>query len=265
MSLAFLDTRWRLSAAVLLVSVAVVSATYGVLSATVLDTDYDFSPGSSIPVSEDDVVVATVGGQPLFLFEFNEYLWGVEAREIYMQEQIDSDTEFADYVIARREQTAGFGPANATLAGLIMESALYQHAVKGGYSASESRVNQNMTAARAAFEDGRLGDGDGQLADPIRRYIDAAGENRFWSEIYLSKVYRSLTIGIMRQSLTKQYGDDGWEIPALGWLEFEKDTLADADVTLINAESIRPATLENAIEFLQAVRDFERSYLAPTP
>ena len=256
MALKPLMGRWRSYAAAVLIALAVAGMVYGVLSATVLGKDDVFSQGTRKPLSEDDVVVAEVGGQPILLSEFTERLKTEELNELYVQRQIDLDTDFSKYLKARQEKTAGFGAANAALGGLILESALFQRAIQLGYAATSSEVRDATAGARDAVEQGIVGP---QYQD----FVATVGEDRFWDEIYPVAVYRTFSIEKMRGDLASGEFDLAWDPAQPAWLNIQEQVLAETDVVLIGPEKVHPATLDGAVGLLEAVRVLTRSFYSP--
>ena len=248
--------RWRPYAAALLIAVAVAGVAYGVLSATVLGKDDVFSQGDRKPLSEDDVVVVKVGGLPILLSEFTERLKTVELGELYVQRQVDLDTDFSKYLQARQEKTAGFGAANAALGGLILESALFQRAIQLGYAATSSEIRDATAGARDAVERGIVGP---QYQD----FVATLCEARFWDEIYPVAVYRTFSIEKMRGDLASEEFDLEWDLAQPAWLNIQEQTLAGTDLALIDPEKVHPATLDGAVGFLEAVRAVTRLFYNP--
>ena len=248
--------RWQIYAVALLLATAVIGAMYGVLSATVLGKDDVFSQGTRKPLSEDDVVVVKVGDQPILLSEFTERLKSEENNQLYVQRQINLDTDFSKYLNARQETTASFGAANAALGGLIVESALFQRAVRLGYAGTSSEVADASAGARGAVEQG--------IVSP--RYLDfvaTIGEDRFWDEIFPVAVYRTISIEKMRGDLASGEFDLEWDLAQPAWLNIQEQALAETDVVLIDPEKVHPATVGGAVGFLEAVRAVTSSFYSP--
>lgn len=142
------------------------------------------------------------------------------------------------------------------LAALIADYAEFSTAIDAGHSASEAEVAEyvkmtrdalNRQSASAASEWGMLPEMQG--------YIDAVGENRFWSEIYPDQLARDITIGKWHQAAISEY--NGGKDIALHAETADKilheltlSALDNADIEIVDAEKAR-ANPDDALAYLR--------------
>lgn len=247
--------------------------------------DTDHAQGTAFGkarVSADDDVVLRVNGYPIINAELVEsrlrYYCNLEsmrsaaARAVPADQwdEVDSDANFASNdprsPIHEHMITDGFtayiralekhGGDVVGLAALIADYAEFIAAIDAGHSASEAEVAEyvemtrdalNRQSASAAAEWGMLPEMQG--------YIDAVGENRFWSEIYPERLARDIAIGKWHQAAISEY--NGGKDIALHAKTADKilheltlSALDNADIEIVDAEMAR-ANPDDALAYLR--------------
>ena len=233
-------------------------------------------------VSADDDVVLRVNGYPITNAELVEsrlrYYRNLEsmrsaaARAVPADQwdEVASDADFAsndprspihEYMItdgftAYIRALEKYGGDVVGLAALIADYAEFSAAIDAGHSASEVEVAEyvemtrdalNRQSASAAFDWGMLPEMQG--------YIDAVGENRFWSEIYPERLARDIAIGKWHQAAISEY--NGGEDIALHAETADKilreltlSALDNADIEIVDAEKAR-VNPDDALAYLR--------------
>ena len=142
------------------------------------------------------------------------------------------------------------------LAALIADYAEFSAAIDAGHSASEAEVAEyvNMTRNAISRQPASAASEWGMLPE-MQGYIDAVGENRFWSEIYPDRLARDITIGKWHQAAISEY--NGGKDIALHAKTADKilheltlSALDNADIEIVDAEKAR-ANPDEALAYLR--------------
>lgn len=142
------------------------------------------------------------------------------------------------------------------LAALIADYAEFSAAIDAGYSASEAEVAEYVEMTRDALNlQSAAAASDWGMLPEMQGYIDAVGENRFWSEIYPDQLARDITIGKWHQAAISEY--NGGEDIALHAETADKilheltlSALDNADIEIVDAEMAR-ANPDDALAYLR--------------
>lgn len=142
------------------------------------------------------------------------------------------------------------------LAALIADYAEFSAAIDAGHSASEAEVAEyvEMTMDALSRQSASAASEWGILPE-MQGYIDAVGENRFWSEIYPDQLARDIAIGKWRQAAISDY--NGGKDIALHAETADKilheltlSALDNADIEIVDAEKAR-ANPDDALAYLR--------------
>lgn len=142
------------------------------------------------------------------------------------------------------------------LAALIADYAEFSAAIDAGYSASEAEVAEYVEMTRDALNRQSASDvSEWGMMPEMQGYIDAVGENRFWSEIYPDRLARDIAIGKWRQAAISEYngGKDTTlhaETADKILHELTLSALDNADIEIVDAEKAR-ANPDEALAYLR--------------
>ena len=141
------------------------------------------------------------------------------------------------------------------LAALIADYAEFSDAIDAGHSASEAEVAEYVEMTRDALNRQSASASEWGMLPEMQGYIDAVGENRFWSEIYPEQLARDITIGKWHQAAISEYS--GGEDIALHAETADKilheltlSALDNADIEIVDAEMAR-ANPDEALAYLR--------------
>lgn len=142
------------------------------------------------------------------------------------------------------------------LAALIADYAEFSAAIDAGHSASEAEVAEYVKMTRDALDrQSAAAASEWGMLPEMQGYIDAVGENRFWSEIYPDRLARDITIGKWHQAAISEYS--GGEDIALRDETADKilheltlSALDNADIEIVDAEKAR-ANPDDALAYLR--------------
>ena len=159
---------------------------------------------------------------------------------------------FAAYIRALEK----YGGDVVGLAALIADYAEFSAAIDDGHSASEAEVAEYVEMTRDALSrQSAAAASEWGILSEIQGYIDAVGENRFWSEIYPDQLARDITIGKWHQAAISEY--NGGEDIALHAETADKilheltlSALDNADIEIVDAEKAR-ANPDDALAYLR--------------
>ena len=142
------------------------------------------------------------------------------------------------------------------LAALIADYAEFSAAIDAGHSASEAEVAEYVEMTRDALKrQSASAASEWGMLPEMQGYIDAVGENRFWSEIYPDQLARDITIGKWHQAAISEY--NGGKDTALHAKTADKilheltlSALDNADIEIVDAEKAR-ANPDEALAYLR--------------
>lgn len=218
-----------------------------------------FSDGQSIGearnAADEDAVVATVDGQPVYLADFLERKRSVEVNLDYMQRVAESGHPAAEGIQATIDLVNQAGVENVAFASLIRDLALFQRATDEGHVPSEQEIADQTAAVRAAFDEGQIG-------EVAKGYVDAVGQDQYWNEIYPEVARRGLAIEKMQAAFQQQHDPNDQEALAVAWNGIEQETVEGAEVTVEDQDAVSPATVEGAVGYLRAALELDNAQAA---
>jgi hypothetical protein len=192
--------------------------------------------------SADARVIAMVGQEPITVGDFQEKVKVVETNLEYMKGQISEGSPSSPFLQAYIAIIEEAGVYNVALAGLIQEKALYQHALANGYEATEQEITAQVERQQSLIAT------DVQGIAPAKAYIEAVGEERYWSELYPAKAKRELSIqkmwaDVVAGARTNQERTEKWN-------QLQKEVITNTKVELLDPEAVEGATVEGALAYL---------------
>ncbi len=192
--------------------------------------------------SEDAAGVVRIGRQVVTLDDFQERVRAVETNLEYMKGEVDKGSYNSNYMHAFVQLIEQTGVQNVALGSLLQDRALYEHALAKGFAATEQEV-----AARAEqIRDHIRNTPDGAR---VRASIDAIGEDRYWSELYPAIARREIAIQKMWTNRENRVAV---------WADVEKQALDSVSIDVLDADAIAPATVSNALAYLDGYRQLPR-------
>lgn len=195
--------------------------------------------------SGDSAGVVTIGRQLVTLDDFREGVRIVETNLEYMKGEISKgsfDSSFLQEFVQLIERT---GVQTVALGSLIQDRALYERAVANGFSATDQEVTARLERDRELIRDTPVG------AQAIA-YIEAVGEDRYWSELYPAILRREMAIHNMWTATVADFADQGRNESA--WADVKRQALNSVSIEVLDADAIAPATVSNALAYLEEYR-----------
>ncbi len=208
------------------------------------------APSEKAQAGEDTPGVVRIGQQVVTLDDFREGVRIVETNLEYMKGEISKgsfDSSFLQEFVQLIERT---GIQTVALGSLIQDRALYERAVANGFSATDQEVTTRLERDRELFRDPPIG--AETTAYQATAYIKAAGEDRYWSELYPAKLRREMAIHNMWTATMADFADQGSRESA--WAGVERRAIHSVSIDVLNADAIAPATVPNALAYLEKHR-----------
>jgi hypothetical protein len=192
--------------------------------------------------SGDPPGVVRIGQQVVTRDDFREGVRIVETNLEYMKGEVAKGSYNSNYMQAFVQLIEQTGIQNVALGALIQDRALYEHALAKGFAATE----QEITARAEQIRDHIRNTPDGAQ---VAASIDAIGEDGYWSELYPAIARREIAIQKMWTNRENRVAV---------WADVEKQALDSVSIEVLDAESIAPATVSNALAYLDKYRQLPR-------
>ncbi|TVR71844.1 MAG: hypothetical protein EA415_10810 [Sphaerobacteraceae bacterium] len=168
----------------------------------------------------------------------------------------DSEDPLGDPMIPPevREIIESTSPETIALASLIVDMAIFQEAEARGHLPDEELVAQQVEQERMLFE--MIEENPEQLGfevsavEQYRESIDeAGGDDVYWDEFFPQVIEQQQAVQQF-QIATAEAGES--------WTDMQREAFESADVQIRDPESIAPATVADAREYLQRVWDVQQ-------
>lgn len=150
------------------------------------------------------------------------------------------------------------GADAGALGAIIMDYAQYSAAVQAGHAVSDAEMMMHVSEIRGIYEQQvSASHADAKIIGEMEGYIKAAGEDKYWNEIYPDDVRKRLTIGKWQQSAVSGIEDSGGAVSLNDmnkiFAELEASALENADVIIVDDSNLN-ATLHEGMEY---IRDYK--------
>ncbi len=193
--------------------------------------------------------VVRIGEQVVTLDDFREGVRIVETNLEYMKGEISKgsfDSSFLQEFVQLIERT---GVQTVALGSLIQDRALYERAVANGFSATDQEVTARLERDRELF---RV---NPEVAQ-VNAYIEAVGQDRYWSELYPAVLRREMAIQKMWEATVTGITDQGSRDAK--WNDVQKQATSSVSIEALAPGAIAPATVSNALAYLDKYRQLPR-------
>lgn len=200
--------------------------------------------------SEDTPGVVRIGQQVVTLDDFREGVRIVETNLEYMKGEISKgsfDSSFLQEFVQLIERT---GVQTVALGSLIQDRALYERAVANGFSAADQEVTARLERDGELFRDPPIG--AQTTAYQATAYIEAVGEDRYWSELYPAMLRREMAIHNMWTATMADFADQGSRKTV--WADVQKQAIGSVSIEVLAPDAIAPATVKDALAYLNDYR-----------
>ena len=210
-------------------------------------------PGSTtVPEIGGNEVLAIVGCEEITLAEFREMVERAGYMREVSQRELDGELETGfptELLRALQVISAFWGMDNVVLAGLILDSALYQKAVNAGISVEPGEVAEGVDLTRQLYE-------RGEMDSYTVGYMESIGADRYWNEVLPQRAYRDLMIGKLQGDVF----DDSVppEAERWDWHDFVETVLLETPIRVVDSGR-HAATLEGIMGQVSSVRELHRS------
>lgn len=198
---------------------------------------------------EDSTGVVRIGRQVVTLDDFREGVRIVETNLEYMKGEISKgsfDSSFLQAFVQLIERT---GVQTVALGSLIQDRALYERARAKGFGATDqevtARLEQDRDLVRVTPEGAR-----------VAASIEAVGQDRYWSELYPAMLRREIAIQKMWEATVTGIADRGSRDAK--WTDVQKQAISSVSIEVLAPDAIAPATVSNALAYLDKYRHFPR-------
>lgn len=193
----------------------------------------------------------TVNGEPVGEADFSARVATVEQNVVMLEAQAENAPEENDLANSMLEILHETPAETVALASLILDEALYQEAISRGHQPDEQQIASQVEQERETFE---MIEADpeefGVEPEAVERYRDnideVGGDDRYWNEHYPRVIEQQITMQQF-QSAAEQDGEN--------WIEIQRQAFDDADVEVSDSETIAPATVADAGEYLDSIWD----------
>ena len=172
-------------------------------------------------------------------------------REVHADRQVQKLTD----VMEKHGADAG------ALGGLILEYAEYSQAVQEGFVMDDDVLTEEVAEVKKAYETAVISTQASMVGD-MKGYVGAVGEDRFWNEIYPSKLRHQILFGDWRLVEIKNFADSDnpsakdWEVTVYA---LQNEALTKANVEVMDA-SLMKATVAQALAYMNEYNGVKYTY-----